>query len=86
MKIIKDQQGRSRYMNCILAAAPFPAARLRPSLFKYSIQHFDVLVSAQQSLQALHLVPNVDIMGASIASSCLSQRLSRQSLHPSLIS
>ena len=83
MKTIKDQQEWSRYMHFVLAAAPFPAARFAP----ISLQmHFDVIMSSQQSLQALHLVPNIDKMEASIASSCLSPRLSRQYLHPSLIS
>ena len=61
-----------------------PLPDLRPSLIKSSIQHFDVIISLQQSLQALHLVPNVDNLENSIASSCLSPRLSRQYLRPSL--
>ena len=30
MKKMKDQQGQSRYMHCVLAEAPFPAARFSP--------------------------------------------------------
>ena len=30
MKTMKDQQGQSTYVHCVLAAAPFPAARFTP--------------------------------------------------------
>ena len=50
MKSIKDQQGRSRYMHCILAAAPFPAARFAPiSLQMFNTAFWYHYVSAASS-------------------------------------